>query len=114
VLCERLAVRIVGAFKLGAVVRVIVDLAAGVRRAVEAVVAERAAVRQQEHQQPVVVDRAHADQLAAIEDLLLLAVGHAVDPDVGQPRQPRRPRGIPRIGEGFRTRVGAQEVGGAR
>jgi len=65
------------------------DRPVGIGRGVKAVVADRAAVRQQEHQQLVVIDGPHADQFAAVIHLLFLAVDDAVEADVGQLREAR-------------------------
>jgi hypothetical protein len=77
---------------------------------VEAIVGKAAAVEHQEHQQLVVIDRPHADEAAALEHLLLLTEHRAVDGDIGDLRETRRPRRLPRVGERPCARVLAQAV----
>ena len=84
------------------------------RRLVDTVAEERAAVREQEHQQPVVVDGPRAGELAALVNLLLDAVPHPVDREVGQLGDARRPRGVPGVGERPRRRASAQPVSARR
>lgn len=111
---HRIGMGVVGA--LGDVPVVVVIAAARevagrvVRGAEEAVVAELFAVAEQEHQQPVVVDGAQADHLAALEHLLLDAVHRPVDRDVGELGEPGGARGIPGVGERRRAPVGAERV----
>ncbi|UAJ08756.1 hypothetical protein [Polymorphobacter megasporae] len=89
---------------------VAVAVAYGIQRLVKAVVGEAAAVEHQEHQQPVVEDRPHADEAAALIDLLLLAIHRALDRNIGDLRHSRGPRCLPRIGERPCARVLAEAV----